>query len=305
MFGVTILGNNSAIPAYDRHPAAQLVTLNDQQFLIDCGEGTQMQMSLYRIRRSKINYIFISHLHGDHYFGLPGLITSYGLLSREQDLHVFAPAPLKEIIEMQLKIADTNLPFKLHLHSLNEEGILVDTDKFSVECFRVQHRIECWGFIIREKKKPRKLNAEKAVEFGVPTMYYEKLKDGFDYETKDGKIIKNEWVTFANTPCRSYAYCADTIYMESLAEKVKNVTLLFHETTYLKDLEERAASRFHSTTIQAANIAKLSNAKRLIIGHFSSKYEKLDIFLEEASSVFPNTELAIEGVTYWIKQENQ
>lgn len=301
MFGVTILGNNSAIPAYNRHPTAQVITLNDQQFLIDCGEGTQMQMAYYRIRRSKINHVFISHLHGDHYFGLPGLITSYGLLSREQDLHVYAPAPLKEILDMQLAVADSRLPFALHIHAIEKEGILVETDTFSVECFPVFHRIACWGFIIREKKKPRKLDAKKAMQYEIPTAHYEKLKNGFDYENNNSEIIKNEWVTIANTPCRSYAYAADTIYTESIAEKVKGVNLLYHETTYLKALETRAASRFHSTTIQAANIAKLAAAKRLLIGHFSSKYDSLDEFIAEAREVFGNTDLALEGVSYLVK----
>lgn len=301
MFGVTILGNNSAIPAYDRHPTAQLVTLNDQQFLIDCGEGTQMQMSHYRIRRSKVNHIFISHLHGDHYFGLPGLITSFGLLSRENALHIYAPPQLKAILDMQFQVADTAFPFPLHIHALSNEGILVETDKFSAECFRVFHRIECWGFIIREKKKPRKLDPAKALQYEIPTSYFEKLKDGHDYENKAGEIIKNEWVTTAAAPCRSYAYSADTIYTESIAGKVKDVNLLYHEATYLKALEARAASRFHSTTIQAAGIAKLASARRLIIGHFSSKYEKLDEFLAEACEVFPDTELALEGVTYLVR----
>ena len=301
MFGVTILGNNSAIPAYNRHPTAQIITLNDEQFLIDCGEGTQMQMALYRIRRSKINHIFISHLHGDHYFGLPGLITSYGLLSREQDLHVYAPAPLKEILEMQLAVADSKLSFALHIHTIEKEGILVETDKFSVQCFPVFHRIACWGFIIREKSKPRKIDAAKAMEYEIPTSYFEKLKNGFDYENKHGQIIKNEWVTMAHKPCRSYAYASDTIYTESIAEKVKNVSLLYHETTYLKALEAKAASRFHSTTVQAANIAKLAVAKRLLIGHFSSKYDSLDEFIAEAREVFIDTDLALEGVSYLIK----
>ena len=300
MFAVTILGNNSALPAYGRYPTAQVVTLNEQLFLVDCGEGTQMQMARYKIRRSKINHIFISHLHGDHYFGLAGLITSMGLLGRENDLHVYAPAPLKQLLDLQFEVADTRLPFTLHFHALNEEGIIADAKKFSVECFKTQHRIECWGFIFREKKQPRKINAEAAKQHDIPTAYYERLKNGDDYETKDGNIIKNEWVTFANVLPRSYAFAADTIYDESLVDKVKNVSLLYHETTYLKDLEERAAARYHSTTEQAANIAKKSNVEKLIIGHFSSKYETLDTFLEEAKAVFENTDLAIDGITHRI-----
>jgi len=300
MFGVTILGNNSAIPAYDRHPTAQVVTLNDQVFLIDCGEGTQMQIARYRIRRSKIHHIFISHLHGDHYFGLIGLITSMGLLGREQELHLYAPAGLKDIIDLQLKVADTNLPFPLVFHPLEAEGMLVDTPKFSVECFATQHRVPCWGFIIREKRKPRKIDKVKVLQYDIPAAFYERLKDGDDYETREGELIRNEWVTLANKPARSYAFCADTRFDESLIDKTKGVTLLYHEATYLKDLAERALARFHSTTVQAATIALRAGVGKLLIGHFSSKYEKLDEFRNEAQAVFAETDLAIEGVTYRI-----
>ncbi len=298
MFGVTILGNNSAIPAYDRHPTSQVVTLNDQLFLIDCGEGTQMQIARYRIRRSKIHHIFISHLHGDHYFGLIGLITSMGLLGREQELHLYAPAALQDIITLQLHVAVTTLPFPLIFHPLEQEGTLVDTPKFKVACFSTQHRIPCWGFIIYEKRKPRKISKENVLKYDIPSSYYEKLKDGMDYENKMGEVIKNEWVTIPNKPARSYAFCADTKFDESLCEKTKEVTVLYHEATYLKDLTERAEARFHSTAEQAAMIALKAGVKRLLIGHFSSKYDSLDGFLEEAQAVFPSTELAIEGVTY-------
>lgn len=300
MFGVTILGNNSALPAYDRHPTAQVVTLNDQLFLIDCGEGTQIQMARYKIRRSKIHHVFISHLHGDHYFGLIGLVTSMGLLGREQELNLYGPPQLEEIIQLQLKVADTTLPFPLIFHKLEKEGLIVDTPKFQVECFATQHRIPCWGFVIREKKKPRKIDKEKVLASGIPAVYYERLKNGDDYETKEGTIIKNETVTIPNKTPRSYAFCADTIYDESLCAKVHGVSLLYHESTYLKDLAERARARFHSTTEQAANIAKKAEVERLLIGHFSSKYENLHEFLDEAKSVFEDTELAIEGVTYKI-----
>jgi ribonuclease Z len=300
MFGVTILGNNSALPAYDRHPTAQAVTLHDQVFLIDCGEGTQMQITKYKVRRSKINHIFISHLHGDHYFGLPGLITSMSLLGREQDLHVYAPPELEAIIKLILKVSGTEFPFSLHFHLLEKEGMLVNTDKFSVECFEVLHRIQCWGFLIREKRKPRKINKDVIGAYNIPATFYERLKDGEDYMSNNGVTIKNDSVTIPNAPAKSYAFCADTLYTEAIAEKVKDVTMLYHETTYLKDLEERAASRFHSTTVQAAKIAELANAERLLIGHFSSKYETLDVFLEEAKEVFPHVELGLEGVTYRI-----
>lgn len=300
MFGVTILGNNSALPAYDRHPTAQVITLNEQLFLIDCGEGTQMQLSKFKVRRGRINHIFISHLHGDHYFGLPGLVTSMGLMGRENELHIYAPAQLQPIIQMQLDVSGSVLPYALHFHALGDNGVLVDNSKFTIHSFRVNHRIDCWGFIIREKKKPRRIDKEKAIAHEIPLVYYERLKNGDDYETKSGEIIKNEWVTIPNTPGKSYAYCADTVFTPSIAEEVKNVSLLYHETTYLKQLTERAAERFHSTTEQAAEIARLANAQQLLIGHFSSKYEVLDEFLSETSAVFPNTSLAMEGVTYLV-----
>jgi ribonuclease Z len=298
MLAVTILGNNSALPAFDRHPTAQVITMDEHHFLVDCGEGTQSQMAKYKVRRSKISHIFISHLHGDHYFGLIGLLTSMGLLGRQQEIHLFAPPPLKEMIDLQLKVADTQLPFDVHFHPLAEEGVLVKENKFEISCFKVQHRIECWGFKFCEIKPPRKINPAKAKEYDVPSSFFERLKWGEDYTTKDNRVIKNEWVTDPGTKPKSYAYSADTIYDERIAEKVKNVSLLYHEATYLKDLEERAVKRFHCTTVQAATIAKMANAGRLIIGHFSSKYEKLEDFEREAREIFEKAELALEGVTY-------
>ncbi|HYJ65106.1 MAG TPA: ribonuclease Z [Parafilimonas sp.] len=299
MFGVTILGNNSALPAYNRHPTSQIISLNDQLFLVDCGEGTQMQMNLYKIRRGKINHIFISHLHGDHYFGLPGLITSYGLLGRISDLHLYAPSTLKQILDVILNVSDTRLPYNLYFHALEDSSVLVDEEHLVIECFKVFHRIDCWGFLFHEKRKPRKINAEATEKFNVPIAYYEQLKQGEDY-VHDGKVIANHELTFANKPVRTYAYCADTLYNETLVEKIQKVNMLYHEATYLKDKHEKALSRFHSTTIQAAQLAKLAGVKRLLIGHFSSTYEKLDDFLTEAQEIFPDTQLALEGQTYLI-----
>lgn len=298
MLAVTILGNNSALPAYDRHPTAQLVTLDDHLFLVDCGEGTQVQLSRYRIRWGRINYIFISHLHGDHYFGLPGFLNSMGLLHRENDLHLFAPPELGPILDLQFKAASTILPYKLHFHPLTEEGVLVKNDKFKVTCFPTKHRIPCWGFRFEQVKAPRRVNPEKAVRHGVPAAFYDRLKWGEDYTTKTGNQIMNEQVTDAAAKPKSYAYCADTIYDEELIPRIAGVDMLYHETTYLKELNDRAASRFHSTTEQAANIARQAEVGRLLIGHFSSKYENLDQFQAEAREVFPVTDLAIEGVTF-------
>src|SRR5688572_7402954 len=298
MLAVTILGNNSALPAYDRHPTSQVVTLDDNLFLVDCGEGTQQQLARYRIRWSRINYIFISHLHGDHYFGLPGFLHSMGLLHREHDLHLFAPAPLKQILDLQLEAASNLLPYTLHFYPLEQEGVIVQNDKFKVTCFATKHRIPCWGFRFDQVRAPRRVNPEKAIEHGVPAAFYDRLKWGEDYTTKSGEVIQNEWVTVPGSKPLSYAYCADTVFDETLVDKVQGVDLLYHETTYLKDLEKRAALRFHSTTTQAACIAKRAKAGRLLIGHFSSKYDKLDIFEQEACEVFPQTSLALEGVTY-------
>ncbi len=300
MLALTILGNNSAIPAFDRNPTAQVLQTQDESFLIDCGEGTQMQLSKYKIKRSKINHIFISHLHGDHYFGLIGLLTSMSLLNRTQDLHLHAPPELEQLITLQLNFASTHLSYQLNFHALADEGLIVDGNKMTVECFKVKHRIDCWGFIFREKKNPRKLDAERAKIYEIPAAFYENLQRGEDYVNKKGTITPNEEVTTAAQKPKSYAYCADTIYDESIAEKVMGVDLLYHETTYLKDLHERAAARFHSTTVQAAAIAKKAAVKKLLIGHFSSKYELLDEFLSETSEVFENTELAIEGCCYII-----
>src|SRR3984957_4785146 len=298
MLAVTILGNNSALPAFDRHPTAQVVTMEDQIFLVDCGEGTQMQMAKYKIRRSKINYIFISHLHGDHYFGLIGLLTSMGLLGRTQDLHIYAPSALQDIIGLQLKVADIHLPYPLHFHILDTEGPICKEAKFEVSCFPVFHRIECWGFRFREIRPFRRINPEKARQYNVPSSFFDRLKWGESYLRKDGVLVENQTVTEPAAKARSYAYAADTLFDHRIAERVRGADLLYHETTYLKDLGEQAGKRYHSTTVQAATIALEAGVERLLIGHFSSKYEKLQAFEQEAREIFPNTDLALEGVTY-------
>lgn len=300
MFAVTILGNNSAVPAFNRHPTSQVVTYDGANYLVDCGEGTQIQLINYKIRRSKISHIFISHLHGDHYFGLIGLISSFGLLNHQQDLHIFGPSPLKEIIELQLKVADTRLPYNLFIHTLTGEATLLDTDKLTVRCFPTNHRVECYGFAFIEKKQPRKLNPEKAQEMEIPSVFYDRLKNGEDYITKDGNLIKNEMVTEPAEPGRRYAFCADTKYDERLLEHVSGFDMIYHETTYLDNLRERAEERFHSTSKQAALFAHKAGVKKLLIGHFSSKYDTLEEFETEAREIFVNTDLALEGVSYEI-----
>lgn len=299
MFGLTILGNNSAIPAFDRHPTAQVLTFADQIYLIDCGEGTQSQLTKYKIRRSRINHIFISHLHGDHYFGLIGLLSSFSLMGRTAPLHIYAPAELEQILLLQMEVASNILPYAMHFHAHpTGHQLILDDGKVEVFIFPTKHRIKCYGFFFREKKWLRQISKEAVLRHNVPAMFYQRLQQGEDYVTKDGKILKNNVLTNANKPSRGYAYTADTIYDPSLCQYIQGADLLYHETTYMKDLEKKATERFHSTTKQAGEIAKMAKVKRLIIGHFSSKYEILDDLLEETRDVFKNADLGIEGVTF-------
>lgn len=298
MLSVTILGNNSAVPAFNRHPTSQIVTHDGNNYLIDCGEGTQIQMIKYKVRRGKISHIFISHLHGDHYFGLIGLINTFSLLSHKQELHIYAPAPLQEIIEMQLAVADTQLSYPLHFQTLTKPCVLVDNEKIRISCFPTTHRIECYGFTFEEKEGKRKLLIDKVRKLNIPVSFYSSLQQGLDYITPRGQTIANDSVTAAPEKGKKYCFCADTKYDESIIEHIYKADMIYHEATYLDNLREKAEARFHSTTRQAAEIAKRAMVKKLLIGHFSSKYSTLDQFLVESREVFPNTELAIEGETY-------
>lgn len=301
MLALTILGNNSAVPAFDRHPTSQVLTHNGNNYLIDCGEGTQMQLLRYKVRRSKISHIFISHLHGDHYFGLIGLLNSMSLLGHKQPIELFAPPPLKEILDIQLRVSDTTLGFELNFHPITESAILVDTNALRIKCFPTDHRIPCFGFSFEEKRLPRKLIPEKARNYGIPTSFYERLVRGESYTQKTGELIPVEWVTEPLPPGPKYAYCADTRYTESLIEHIQGFDLIYHESTYLDGLSDRAHERYHSTSKQAAELARKAEVKRLLLGHFSSKYAQLEEFEKEARSVFPNSELAVEGLCYPIR----
>lgn len=300
MFGITILGNNSALPAHNRHPTAQAVTIQGEVLLIDCGEAAQMQLRQYKVRFSKLNHIYISHLHGDHYFGLPGLLTTFSLLGRTKPLTIYAPPLLEEVLNKIIRSSYVELGYPLHFYSLVKEEVITNKQEFTVRCFQVAHRIECWGFCVEEKKNPRKIDLERVQQYNVPKTFYEELQQGENYITPEGALIPNEELTVPNIPSKSYAYCADTAFFPPLSNKIKNATLLYHEATYLNELEMQAAQRFHSTTAQAATIAKMAQAQRLLIGHFSSKYAELNPFLLEAQQVFPFTELAQEGVTYLV-----
>ncbi len=297
---LTILGSNSATPAYGRHPTAQILQIEEEYFLIDCGEGTQMRMQEFDIKLSKINYVFISHLHGDHYFGLIGFLNSLSLFGRENELHIYAPKKIEEIIKIQL---DYELSFPIHYHYLieNESQILLENEMMKVESFPVSHSIPTHGFLFIEKEKRRKLIMEKVTEYEIPKYFRRNLSKGENYIKPNGEVVKNEDVTIAGPSKKSYAYCADTKYDESIIEKIKGSDVIYHETTYLQKHQEKAIARFHSTTFEAAQIAKLCLPKKLIIGHFSSRYKELEPFLNETKSIFENTFLGLEGSIFEIE----
>ena len=300
MLAVTILGNNSALPMHERHPTAQVVTDGERLFLVDCGEGTQIQMIRYKIRRSRIGHIFISHLHGDHYYGLIGLLNSYNLTGRTEPIHLYAPPPLQAILDLQMAAAESRLCYPLVFHALGDDGILFEDTRITVRCFRVRHSIPCWGFLFREQPRPRKVRPEAASAAGVPSSFFPQLKAGEDFIDAQGRRIANEQLTAAPPVPKAYAYCADTSFHEPIAESVRGSDLIYHEATYLDDQWEKAHARHHSTALQAARIARLAGAGRLILGHFSNKYEALDGFREEAATEFPDVEVCREGVTYLV-----
>jgi ribonuclease Z len=297
-FKLTILGCNSAVPSQERHPTAQLLNANERFFLIDCGEGTQVRLKEYQLNYQRINHIFISHLHGDHYFGLIGLISSMHLLGRNKDLHIYAHQELKVIIDLQLSASSTELNYPLFFHPISEanEQVLYEDDKISVSNVILNHTIKCSGFIFREKKSKRKIITEKIEKYKIPFDKYNGIKEGADWIADSGVIIKNNEITVKNTPVHSYAFCSDTIYNESLIEKIKGIDLLYHESTFKKDLQDRAKKTGHSTTYDAAKIAKKSAVKNLLIGHFSQRYKNLDELLLESKAVFKNTYLAKSGL---------
>jgi len=298
---VTILGNNSALPAFGRHPTSQIVSISGGLIMLDCGEGAQIQMQRYGFRWRKLENIFISHLHGDHYFGLPGLVNSMSLLGRTAPLHVFGPAGLESIMQQIFDVAETVLSFPYHFHALPEgAALLTENEFFKVSCFPVEHRIPCHGFLIERKTRGRKIDPERCREYEIPAYFYDRLKAGEDYTQKDGTIVKNEWVTADGPSPRKYAFCADTRYSESYLPYIMNADTIYHECTYVHAEIEKAHSRYHSTSVEAAEIALKANAKQLLLGHFSSKYKELDQFREEAAAIFPNVLVTQEGVAYEI-----
>lgn len=299
-FEVLILGNSSATPMFDRHPTAQIINFNEQIFLIDCGEGTQMQLHRYGIKSNKISHIFISHLHGDHYLGLVGLLSSMNLHGRFSDLHLYGPEPLIDIINIQLKYSETYLQYNLIFHPTNshEEQVIFQNNTISVKSFPLKHRVPTTGFRFDELPRNASIIREKITNMNIPTVFFPLLKKGLDCVDIDGTIYKASELTKAAPVPRSYAYCSDTRAFESYMDSVQNVDLMYHESTFLHDMLERAESTLHSTSLEAAQVAKQVGAKRLLLGHYSARYRDLIPLLEEAKLEFDNSELSLEGKWY-------
>ncbi len=299
-FELTILGSNSALPTSDRYPTAQVLNILGRFFLIDCGEGTQIQLRRNKIGFSKIKHIFISHLHGDHYYGLIGLISTLNLLGLKTDIHIYAPSEIKSLLQPQLNFLKGDLSLNLIFHPLNfkkPQQIFADK-RVEVLSFPLKHSISTCGFLFRELPKLANIKKEMIAEYNIPIAKIKEIKDGADFKTSDGKIISNEKLTIKPSKPRSYAFCTDTAFHHPIIEIIRNVDLLYHEATFLENMREFATRTMHSTTIDAANMAKLANAGKLLIGHFSARYSDIKLFETEARTVFKNTEAVMEGKTY-------
>jgi len=297
---LTILGCHSATPRINTHPTSQVLEIRNHIFLIDCGEGTQVQLRKNKIRFNRIKHIFISHLHGDHYFGLVGLVSTFRLLTRETDLHIYGPKGLKEIITLQMKLGSSWTNYKLIFHELTskESELIFEDDKVEVFTIPLNHRVYTNGFLFKEKTNELKLNISAAENENINIAYYRKLKQGFDVVNEDGKLIKNDAVTLKGKKPLSYAFCSDTVYDESIIPIIKDVDVLYHESTFLEKNKKLAAPTKHSTAKQAAIIAKKANAKTLVLGHFSTRYDDLNDFKKEANAIFDNVKLAEEGKVF-------
>lgn len=302
-FSITILGSNSAIPTIRRNPSAQTLNISEQHYLIDCADGTQVQLRKYKIKFQRINHIFISHLHGDHYFGLIGLISSLHLLGRKNELHIYAPPQLEEIINIQFEASETVLGYPLIFHYLhkNKTETIFENNILTVKAFPLEHSIPTWGFLFKEKQGKRNIKKNFAKNEKIPNNEFINIQNGADYIDKDGKIYRNKSITTDPPKARSYAYCSDTGYYEKIIPVIKDVDILYHESTFAEDRKESAREKFHSTAKDAARIAKKANVKKLLLGHYSARYKDTSPLLEEAKSVFPNTELSDDGLVFEIE----
>ncbi len=299
-FEVTILGCSSASPTPDRHPSSQVVNINSQYILIDCGEGTQNQIFKYHIKFSRITKILISHLHGDHFLGLPGLLSTLSLNGRTEPLEIIGPPGLQPFLEYFYKVSETYIKFPIAYIETNMYGIqqVCKNEKYDIYSFPLKHRITCTGFMIKTKSGLRKINKIVCDKYEVPVVAYPSLKAGEDFATESGYIVPNTILTFDPQEGKSYAYVSDSIYDEEIIPYVQEVDLLYHESTFLHEMLERANETFHTTALQAGDIAKKAAVGKLLIGHFSARYKTLEPLVEEARTEFANTDLALEGLTF-------
>ncbi|WP_299839122.1 ribonuclease Z [uncultured Tenacibaculum sp.] len=298
---LTILGCHSATPRVNAYPTSQYLEINNRHFLIDCGEGTQRQMRKYKVGFSKINHIFISHLHGDHFFGLIGLLSTFGILNREKDLHVYGPKGIKEITQLQLKLSMSHVRYNIVFHELTSKKseLIFEDDKVLVHTIPLNHRVYTNGFLFTEKPRPRGLHLDNIKQYDeIEICDYHNLKAGKDFILSSGEIVPNTELTVNPETPKSYAYCSDTTFKPDIIPIIKNVDLLYHESTFLKELEHLCDRTKHSTAEQAATIAKEANVGKLILGHYSSRYSDVTCFKQEAETVFKNVELGEVGKKY-------
>lgn len=297
-FEIHILGCGSALPTTRHQATSQVLNIREKLFMIDCGEGTQVQLRRSRLRFSRLNHIFISHLHGDHCFGLIGLISTYAMLERTAQLHIYAHADLQRLLAPQLDYFCKGMTFEVVFHPFNpsERTVIYEDRSVSVETIPLRHRLPTCGFLFREKPTSRHIRRDMIDFYQIPVYMINRIKNGEDYMLDDGTCIPCDRLTFPADPPRSYAYCSDTVYLPRIVEQIQGVDLLFHEATFASSEAVRARQTFHSTAEQAAKIALDAQVKKLVIGHFSARYETETVLLEEASAVFPNTVLAAENM---------
>jgi len=304
-FEITILGSSSALPTSRRNTTAQVLNHAERFFLIDCGEGAQIQMRRFKLKMQRIDQIFISHLHGDHIFGLPGIINTFNLLGRYKELHIYAPKQLEDFLNAINTYIFTRLNYPITFHYLNPEGkdLIYENKLLKVFSFPVSHRIETWGFSFEEKQQPRKLIKEIIEKLSVPIPWRIRLKNGEDYVDENGNVFPNEDLTTPPPEPRKYVFVTDTEYLPEIKNYFEgSVNLLYHEATFLESEIERAAETKHSTAKQAAQIATLLNAKKLLLGHFSTRYKDIKPFAEEAKQAFSGEiELVEDGKTYAVE----